>query len=575
MKNLLLLLSLIFIVLFLTTCNKDSDEQLRPKPIFDESEIPVTDGEEFTSTVLGDQLNNPYHIDTMQHALQNLIGHDCQLSASHKYIRLLPSTIWQYMALLEDTSLILYDYPLDYELEYIGDYYQEPNIDLEDFTWLYTVVSVDKEIPDSIELEEICDLYLPEDSIILICDTTILSDDLIDEAFNLAGYDNESANRSSAASTKYNPEGNISVTNTSLGNEGIKNVKVKCKHWFNLSHTYTNQSGHFRIPDSYKGNVTINLEFQNSHCSVRGFRGLRVWQIADAVDVPVGKFSEDAMQNITFTIGTSNDVNSERRRWWMSANACNSVEEYWAQSPNIGVHVPPNHLNIWLTTKVLPNDEGSACLLKQIGNTSLLSAIIDLYLWNNANPADDILILFKRILTQLLPDITCGYNSQRYANSDEVSKLFYHELGHTSHYTTVGNSFWIAYIEYIILHFGYGNTQSNGVGRILVSEGWAHCIDHLLSHLKYTGNWLNELDNMPAYPTNFPFDAGGLYYDLTDTPELSQGITDNVTQYTIHEVFNALQSDVLTVSDFITKILSQNSNKQSTQVNDLFSSYNF
>jgi len=573
------------------SCNKDINEPVKNNPYFDESEVTVSDGEEFTETELGDQLNNPFHIDTMQRALDSLlINFGNQLEATHKYIRFLPETIWQYMALLDDSTMDLYDYPFDREIELLGDYYQEPNFDLEDFTWLYTVVPYDKELPDSIENEELCDLYLPEDSILTFGDTSILADDLIEEAFNIAGYSTEYSMKKAKLKTtavKYYPEGYIYVQNTELGNDKpIKNVKVKCRYWFNLTHTYSNSSGHFKIFNGYKGKVTINLEFKNSHCAIRGFRENRVWEIADAVDVPVGVFTDNAMQNVQFTLWNTTYLTTEKKRRWMSANACNSVEEYRNYANSAGIYTPPSNLNIWLTTKYLPNSSGSACLLKQIGNTSLLLDVIDMWLWYNANTADNVFILFKRIAAQYLPDVTCGYNGYFSNYSDIVTKLFYHELAHTSHYRNAGNNFWVGYINYIIANNGYGTPSTNGVAKVELSEGWAEFNACYFTHNKYGSSnnalpwkgyttWLAYIEDFDPRPGHFPDDMGGLMLDLIDELEPAHSITDEVDEYTISEIFNALQSNIDSPSGFHTLLLSQNSNKQQTEVDDLFSDYGF
>jgi hypothetical protein len=567
------------------SCQKEINDIVKPKPSYAEIQIPVSDGETYSPTILGNQLNNPFHIDTMQHAFNNLMICNHELSATHKYIKFLPSNIWQYMALLKDSNLILYDYPFDYEIVELGDFYQEPNYSLEDFTWLYTVVPMNKVLPDSIYTVTISELFLPEDSIITVCDSILLTDNLLEEAFDLCGYNYgivpSLKKFKVTAKTKYYPSGYIKVQNTQLGNnEPIINAKVKCRYWFNLQHTYSNSNGYFKIRKGYKGKVTLNIEFQNSNCAIRGFRNYRVWEIANAVDVPIGVFSNSNMENISFTLWNTVSYTNEKKRRWMCAHACNSVAYYRTLASNNNISQPPKHLNIWLTNEILPNNTASACLLKQIGNTSIVSAVVDIWICNIANPSS---ILCKRILTQFLPDITIGYNHSNFNFNDRVSSFFFHELAHTSHYQNVGNNFWLAYINYIILHNGYGNSSSNNNDRVIVSEGWADYIENVFVDFKYGtsisipwNRYTQRLEAYNAFPNLYPFTSGGFYYDLTEVGEpLFTNITDNTDAYTISQIFNALQSNITTMTGFKSNILSQNSNKQQSDVDILFSDYNF
>ena len=67
----------------------------------------------------------------------------------------------------------------------------------------------------------------------------------------------------------------------------------------------------------------------------------------------------------------------------------------------------------------------------------------------------------------------------------------------------------------------------------------------------------------------------GMVWDLTDTGEQTAitGVNDQVNLYTIKKVFDAYQSDVKTIPALRQRLLSQNSNLQLTQVNNLVASY--
>ncbi|MFY8004857.1 MAG: hypothetical protein ACOVNR_08430 [Chitinophagaceae bacterium] len=52
-------------------------------------------------------------------------------------------------------------------------------------------------------------------------------------------------------------------------------------------------------------------------------------------------------------------------------------------------------------------------------------------------------------------------------------------------------------------------------------------------------------------------------------------IWDEVNAYNLNQIFNALRSDVRSISAFKTKLLEQNNNRQQTEVNELFKEYNY
>ena len=97
--------------------------------------------------ILGAKLDNPYTLSNMQQAYHNLISGarlaDDSLSATHLYVRLLPTDSSDVHTLLQDSTLNLYDYPLDYEVVSEGDYYHDPDLAGSIYTWMYTVVPVD------------------------------------------------------------------------------------------------------------------------------------------------------------------------------------------------------------------------------------------------------------------------------------------------------------------------------------------------------------------------------------------------------------------------------------------------
>lgn len=65
----------------------------------------------------------------MQQAFEDLIaqgvfnGSEFNIETTHHYVKFFPQNDEEYDLLTSDSTLILYDYPLDYEIVKMGDYY--------------------------------------------------------------------------------------------------------------------------------------------------------------------------------------------------------------------------------------------------------------------------------------------------------------------------------------------------------------------------------------------------------------------------------------------------------------------
>ena len=153
----ILLLCVFFAVL--TGCKKESVYPLR------ESDTPQLVGSE--SIVLGKKLRNPYSVENMRKAYELLlqkedIRSDLEIDTTHFYVRFLPMNDDEYDVIAwDDSTLELFDYPLDYEIEENGAYYHDPSVSSTNYTWQYCVVPKSYKFP-IIQYEIIEALCLPE-----------------------------------------------------------------------------------------------------------------------------------------------------------------------------------------------------------------------------------------------------------------------------------------------------------------------------------------------------------------------------------------------------------------------------
>ena len=128
--------------------------------------LPVT---EKNVVKLGKQLKNPYSVKNMQQAWENVQASNSRgrmenmdITATHYYIKFTPRTEEEFNRLSSDTTLILYEYPLDHEIEIPGDYYRDPDTPDSQPTPQYCAVTIDHRLP-AVPYEILEELFIPDD----------------------------------------------------------------------------------------------------------------------------------------------------------------------------------------------------------------------------------------------------------------------------------------------------------------------------------------------------------------------------------------------------------------------------
>lgn len=246
MKKILCLCALL--AAMLVGCSKDMDtvpeiaDDNTPKP-----ELKLIGGSNRgRKTILGEKLNNPYSLSNMSSSLTSLSSTRSEfagasIKANALYVRFLPQNMEDVAYLENQRSLTLFDHPLDYELEVIGDYYQDPEIPEGQITWLYTTVGVDFQFPGHIRYEILEPVYIPN----FINEKGQLvsqpyDSDLECLAFQRCGYGDmvPAANPTPAGlfDTPVNPVGRISIWDENKQQMvGLRYVQVTTRWGLNFS----------------------------------------------------------------------------------------------------------------------------------------------------------------------------------------------------------------------------------------------------------------------------------------------------------------------------------------------------
>lgn len=144
-----LLLSFVAVFSCFITC-KESDD----------IEVPQTIVPETGKILLGKKLNNPYSVENMRKAYFALLTQtrsgientDIEdfIHTTHLYVVFKPKTEEELGVLKSDSTLILYPYPLDYEIIAYGENPETPNNQSMHY---YASVPADKELTKEIEWE--------------------------------------------------------------------------------------------------------------------------------------------------------------------------------------------------------------------------------------------------------------------------------------------------------------------------------------------------------------------------------------------------------------------------------------
>jgi hypothetical protein len=255
-------------------------------------ELPELREESFAEArplVLGKKLSNPFALDNMQRAYQNLQQRDSvsflfstTLEPTHWYVRFLPENFYQYDQLLADSTLVLSDHPLDYEILEPGDFYHDPAVPHGQPTYQYARVPVAYHSENNIAFEILDELYLPRFSTNALRSMGRVQEDddsffesLENEAFRVAGYEVAEAAIDADVSTarknsKWTPSGRITVYDSRLKKYiPVAGVKVQARRWFDVETALTNADGYYRMNDAFKKEVHYKVVWARDRFDIR------------------------------------------------------------------------------------------------------------------------------------------------------------------------------------------------------------------------------------------------------------------------------------------------------------------
>lgn len=538
----------------------------------------ISDREE-KRTILGTLRENPFTVEKMAEAHRKVYGSTIQkMETTHLYVKFQPKNGDEVIA-LEKTGEFFYDFPLEYEIIELGDFYQE--VTGKELPELYAVVKNDFVFPN-VPYTIINELHLDKSDILVVAESYRITENFTDMKNLISGFKSSADNIPYALmgcappkpecepgyvpflvvddtvepvtctwicdlpidypepepnlnscgctvfSDKHRPAGCVTVQDTELSTpnepdtyEPVRQVKIIIKdNWFIEDETWTDNRGCWQVNEHYDGNAWMWVRFINDRCQIRGTANnfTAAWQWFTVIKDYVGKLS-GSFNDIEVHYHMWSEQGSQAHRYWGAATVNNAVHEFHDFANQDGINPPLNGLDIYIGRN---RTSGFALMARQ---SNLITGGSMPYTGSNpfVEPFAELINLAGlglAVIQELLPDVFIGID---FSNSDRQKRLAYHELAHASHYSQVGPIFWGGLISAEVAALGHGNQNSDNADLIALCESWAGHIGHSYTHRRYGGdNSINfdwqviEERTWNEYTNHIPV---GLYNDLIDITE--------------------------------------------------------
>lgn len=482
---------------------------------------------------LGERLENPYKTENIREAYVSLYPTKSreEVKTTNYYVRFRPQSEEEFNELLAK-GLILVDHPLDFEIVKDGDWYHDPDIPEDEYTWQYAVVPVDFDFKDY-NYEIIDECFISENRA-----GTRSSD--VDwaaveaKSYTLTGNAERLSNITKSDGTKGPacPEGRITIVDDeAFGGKpvGVCGVMVLCHSFVKFSRAYTDRDGFYKHDVEFTSDVRYSLVFKNELGFSIGFNFI----IVPASVSTLGKSSPKGI-NMTIT------KESEEKLF----NRCvvnNSAYDYYTRcsEEDLNILAPPSDLRIWIFHNIVP----SSTLMMHHG-AIISSGVLKSFI----GKADFIVALFA-------PDLTIGLKGREDYSSiyDSVT----HELAHASHFRKVGKTYWNSYIKYILESYVksgdmYGKGDGEYAGICEVGEMWAFHLLNKLHYERYGGSW-------PSFGSTYWFH-----------PQIFRYMEERGVK--VSDIYNAIDENIKT-KDELKEKLKLNCKSKSKVIDQAFNRY--
>ncbi len=491
-----------------------------------------------------------------------------QLKATHTYVQFTIDSQDDLIAVQNwelENKVAAFDFPLEYEIIEVGEKKKNTS---ESFVPLYAAVPVEVKLP-KVKIQKIDDLYLPKAEDIELHKIAFQQVGEKYDGFNDESQSLETRNTSlcgcSIPSNPSFPAGCVRVQRVELGaHEGVKLITVKVKNtWFTSDVVTTNSQGCWQVNKAYSGNMWMWVEFRNNNMKIRGavnFPNQYTFSPLNIVEHSLSTLNAP-FNNIHVSYSMNNCNSVSCRMFWTSAITLNNDFDYRQWASQNGVPQPRIGLNYLLTLDI--ENSGAAPMMQGISASSATQGIssvgINLLLGSFGLSG----FIFDILASSAYPDVFINHNLNP---SDFLSArlldISFHELAHVSHYATAGESYWRPYRTHIYQNrnanpvamrpYGSFNNFANNSdpNRVALGEcfgffnGWLAVDNFNIEMMGPRPNFRNDfiptglLRDLIDIDSQNPFGVGNWVFD----PNINIGTQDNVRNFTISQLWNALNA---------------------------------
>lgn len=270
--------STVFLILVLTFCSCTELEELSYPKIPEEIQL--------METRYGKKLEDPYAMHNIRKALESLKAAgmavpDKHLVPNRTYLRFFPADQEELSLLENDSTLILFDHPLNYESPEAEEDIEAPEPGT---GWYYCVVPYGKPLPP-VHHELIYDVFIPDDNDFTTRSTMDNPDgfyeSLVDESMRLTGNlpaeDTSSMQARGLFSPRWCPAGRIRVWDDLLDQYiPLQHSRVHARWFTRIETGFTDEEGLFKMK-GFRHEVHYSIKWENSSFSIRNGNFLQAW----------------------------------------------------------------------------------------------------------------------------------------------------------------------------------------------------------------------------------------------------------------------------------------------------------
>ncbi len=430
------------------------------QPLFEEDVLEhdvqslIIDGPLLPPPVIFDHFTgNPYAVSTMRDAFIELkdagelpadADVDDYVYTSHLYVKFSPESDEQVDALMADSTMILYNYPIDNEMTAENDEYTiRPEEGDTTTLHFYTAVPSDKVLPTDIPYTILEELYIPDE-----CSgnnaspsmKTISGEDiseniinaLVDKSYQLAGDiifidpigPQNGGPGAEQMSNQYNtwwrPSGNISAYDDILdGPVPLQGIKVRARSWFTTRIGVTDENGNFTCDGWLRRPAVYSFRWEGER-----------WDVRDGLFIPANYNGPKRVGEWNLEIAGGKSL---------SYSAIYRAAYRWYDGNVQGLTRPGNNRKEIISYFHSSNPNRNGDYNTIMDSTDFL---FDIRVWGK------------------------DYSSNEMRSVSRIYKTTCHELGHAAHYTN--------------------NKEIFSSSDTFVKESWARCIEYLLTNQEYS-----------------------------------------------------------------------------------------